>query len=145
MKKTEEWLSGIRWLDMMIAAKLEEKRQLREMVSDITGKPYDGMPFTNTGQYSDKVAAAVIKIVECEEEIDRLVAMYVEQKNEILAVMEVLPAGEYQVMHSYYVLGNTWEQVADEVGKSGVQVWRLKNSALRRLADALGEKEEDGH
>ncbi len=145
MKKTEEWLSGIRWLDMMIAAKLEEKRQLREMVSDITGKPYDGMPFTNTGQYSDKVAAAVIKIVECEEEIDRLVAMYVEQKNEILAVMEVLPAGEYEVMHSYYVLGNTWEQVADEVGKSGVQVWRLKNSALRRLADALGEKEEDGH
>lgn len=145
MKKTEEWLSGIRWLDMMIAAKLEEKRQLREMVSDITGKPYDGMPFTNTGQYSDKVAAAVIKIVECEEEIDRLVAMYVEQKNEILAVMEVLPVGEYEVMHSYYVLGNTWEQVADEVGKSGVQVWRLKNSALRRLADALGEKEEDGH
>lgn len=145
MKKTEEWLSGIRWLDMMISAKLEEKRRLREMAADVTGKPYDGMPFTNTGQYSDKVAAAVIKIVECEEEIDRLVAMYVEQKNEILAVMEVLPEGEYQVMHSYYVLGNTWEQVADEVGKSGVQVWRLKKSALQRLADALGEKEEDGH
>lgn len=145
MKKTEEWLSGIRRLDMMIAAKLEEKRRLREMASDITGKPYDGMPFTNTGQYSDKVAAAVIKIVECEEEIDRLVAMYAEQKNEILAVMEVLPEREYEVMHSYYILGNTWEQVADEVGKSGVQVWRLKNSALRRLADALGEKEEDGH
>lgn len=145
MKKTEEWLSGIRRLDMMIAAKLEEKRRLREMASDVTGKPYDGMPFTNTGQYSDKVAAAVIKIVECEEEIDRLVAMYAEQKKEILAVMEVLPEREYEVMHSYYILGNTWEQVAEEVGKSGVQVWRLKNSALRRLADALGEKEEDGH
>jgi DNA-directed RNA polymerase specialized sigma subunit len=103
------------------------------------------MPFTNTGQYSDKVAAAVIKIVECEEEIDRLISMYAEQKNEILAVMEVLPEREYEVMHSYYILGNTWEQVADEVGKSGVQVWRLKNSALQRLADALGEKEEDGH
>lgn len=145
MKEIESWLSGIRRLDMMIAAKLEEKRRLREMASDITGKPYDGMPFTNTGQYSDKVAAAVIKIVECEEEIDRLVAMYAEQKKEILAVMEVLPEREYEVMHSYYILGNTWEQVADEVGKSGVQVWRLKNSALRRLADALGEKEEDGH
>ncbi len=145
MKKTEEWLSGIRRLDMMISAKLEEKRRLREMAADVTGKPYDGMPFTNTGQYSDKVAAAVIKIVECEEEIDRLISMYAEQKNEILAVMEVLPEREYEVMHSYYILGNTWEQVADEVGKSGVQVWRLKNSALRRLADALGEKEEDGH
>lgn len=144
MKEIESWLSGIRRLDMMIAAKLEEKRRLREMASDITGKPYDGMPFTNTGQYSDKVAAAVIKIVECEEEIDRLVAMYAEQKNEILDVMEVLPEREYEVMHSYYILGNTWEQVADEVGKSGVQVWRLKNSALQRLAAALGEKEEDG-
>ena len=139
MKKTEEWLSGIRRLDMMISAKLEEKRRLREMAADVTGKPYDGMPFTNTGQYSDKVAAAVIKIVECEEEIDRLISMYAEQKKEILAVMEVLPEREYEVMHSYYILGNTWEQVADEVGKSGVQVWRLKNSALRRLADALGE------
>lgn len=145
MKKTEEWFLGIRRLDMMISAKLEEKRRLREMAADVTGKPYDGMPFTNTGQYSDKVAAAVIKIVECEEEIDRLISMYAEQKNEILAVMEVLPEREYQVMHSYYILGNTWEQVAEEVGKSGVQVWRLKNSALRRLADALGEKEEDGH
>jgi DNA-directed RNA polymerase specialized sigma subunit len=145
MKEIESWLSGIRRLDMMIAAKLEEKRRLREMAADVTGKPYDGMPFTNTGQYSDKVAAAVIKIVECEEEIDRLISMYAEQKKEILAVMEVLPEREYEVMHSYYILGNTWEQVADEVGKSGVQVWRLKNSALRRLADALGEKEEDGH
>lgn len=144
MKKTEEWLSGIRRLDMMISSKLEEKRRLREMAADVTGKPYDGMPFTNTGQYSDKVAAAVIKIVECEEEIDRLISMYAEQKKEILAVMEVLPEREYEVMHSYYILGNTWEQVADEVGKSGVQVWRLKNSALRRLAAALGEKEEDG-
>lgn len=145
MKEIESWLSRIRRLDMMIAAKLEEKRRLREMAADVTGKPYDGMPFTNTGQYSDKVAAAVIKIVECEEEIDRLISMYAEQKNEILAVMEVLPEREYEVMHSYYILGNTWEQVADEVGKSGVQVWRLKNSALQRLADALGEKEEDGH
>lgn len=145
MKEIESWLSGIRRLDMMISAKLEEKRRLREMAADVTGKPYDGMPFTNTGQYSDKVAAAVIKIVECEEEIDRLISMYAEQKKEILAVMEVLPEREYEVMHSYYILGNTWEQVADEVGKSGVQVWRLKNSALRRLVDALGEKEEDGH
>ena len=145
MKEIESWLSGIRRLDMMISAKLEEKRRLREMAADVTGKPYDGMPFTNTGQYSDKVAAAVIKIVECEEEIDRLISMYAEQKNEILDVMEVLPEREYEVMHSYYILGNTWEQVADEVGKSGVQVWRLKNSALRRLAFALGEKEEDGH
>ena len=141
----EQWLLSIRDIDAMIGAKLGEKRQLREMASDIIGKPFDGMPFTNTGQYSDKVLSAVMKSVECEEEIDRLVAMYMEQKNEILAVMEVLPEREYRVIHSYYILGNTWEQVAEEVGYCETQVWRLKKSALRRLADALGDKKEDGH
>lgn len=145
MKNTELWLLQIRRLDVMIGAKLAEKRRLREMASDVTGKPYDGMPYTNTGQVSDKVAAAVIKIVECEEEIDRLVQMYAGQKNEILAVMEILPEREYRVIHSYYILGNTWEQVAEEVGYCETQVWRLKKSALRRLADALGDKKEDGH
>lgn len=141
----EQWLLQIRRLDMMIGAKLEEKRRLREMAADITGKPYDGMPYTNTGQVSDKVAAAVIRIVECEEEIDRLVEMYAQQKDEITTVMEILPEREYRIMHSYYILGNTWEQVAQEVGYCETQVWRLKKSALRRLGAHLGNKKEDGH
>ena len=145
MKDVEEWLLQIRRIDTMIDAKLAEKKRLREMASDITGKPYDGMPFTNTGQVSDKVADAVIRIVECEEQIDRLVEMYAQQKKEILCVLDVLPEREYRIMHLYYIIGETWEQIAQEVGYCETQVWRLKKSALRRLEGMLGVKKEDGH
>lgn len=145
MKDVESWLLQIRRIDTMIDAKLAEKKRLREMASDITGKPYDGMPHTNTGQVTDRVADAVVKIVECEEQIDRLVQMYAEQKTEILAVLDVLPEREYKIMHLYYIIGETWEQIAQEIGYCETQVWRLKKSALRRLEGILGAKKEDGH
>lgn len=145
MKDVEAWLLQIRRIDTMIDAKLAEKKRLREMASDITGKPYDGMPFTHTGQVTDRVGDAVIRIVECEEQIDRLVEMYAEQKREILAVLDVLPEREYRIMHLYYIIGETWEQIAQEVGYCETQVWRLKKSALRRLESMLGAKKEDGH
>lgn len=144
MSEAEKWLMRIRRLDVMIDAKLAEKKRLREMAADVGGKPYDGMPFTNTGQVSDRVQEAVIKIITCEEEIDRLIELYKTQKEEILLMMEILPEREYQIMHLYYIMGETWESVAQQVGRSEVQVWRLKKSALRRLDAAIGAKKEDG-
>lgn len=59
-------------------------------------------------------------------------------------MLDVLPEREYQIMHLYYIMGETWESVAEMVGRCEVQVWRLKKSALRRLDAAIGAKKEDG-
>lgn len=140
----EEWLLQVRRLDALIQAKNLEVRQLRAMASDITGKPYDGMPITRTGIPSDRVGNAVMRIMSCEQEVCELIEEYINQREEILSVLECLPEQEYTVMHLYYVMGWLWEDIAVHVNLSRTDVWRKKKDALRRLEVVLTAKKEDG-
>lgn len=137
----EERLLEVRKLDALIAAKNLELRQLRAMASDITGKPYDGMPISRTGIPSDRVGNAVMRIMSCEQEVCELVEEYINQRAEILRWLECLPELEYTVMHLYYVIGWLWEDIAVHVNLSRTDVWRKKKDAMRRLEAA---KKEDG-
>lgn len=126
----QQRLEDIRKLDELINAKLAERTRLRELATATTAKPMDGMPFTNTGTVNQKIQDIVIKMVMLEEEINVLIDKYVDEKQEIVRVIEMLPEREYGVIHRYYIQGMTWEQVADDIGYCTTQVWRIKKSAL---------------
>lgn len=129
----EQWLFQVRKLDELINAKLAERTRLKAIATDISAKPIDGMPFSNTGTVSQRMPNAVIKLIELEHEIDKLIDKYIDEKQEVLRILEQLPEKEYGVLHRHYIQYMTWEQVADDMGYSTMHIFRFRKKALKNL------------
>jgi RNA polymerase sigma factor (sigma-70 family) len=131
-----ECLNNIKKLDQLIEAKIAERGRLIELATDISAKPIDGMPYTNTGTVSQKMQDAVLDLVVLEAEIVKAISDYTAQKQQAVSVIEKLPEKEYAVLHRYYIRGMTLEAIAEDIGYSARQVGRIKGQALRKLAEA---------
>lgn len=138
-----EWLLQIRHLDRMICAKCAEKERIYELATDIVGRPPDGMPAAR-GSSSDRVSDAAVRLYAADEEIGRIVKKYMRKKEDIMRVIERLPADEYFVAHMHYVCGATFESIAEKMDKSVMQVYRIRKAALRRIEDMVPELKSDG-
>lgn len=126
-----EWLERVRKLDELIDAKIAEREQLRAMATRVVAE-MDGMPHAKGG-VSDPVGSNVVKIIALAEEADRLVDEYVEHKQQVIKALERLPEREFAVLHKYYIQYKTWEEIADEMGYSTMQIWRFKRNGMLRL------------
>lgn len=132
-----EVLNSVRKLDQLIDAKLAERERLMSIAKDISPRLSDGMPRGNSGMPSQKMADAVCALVDLEKETDRLVDKYVDTKKQIANVLEKLPEKEYGVLHRYYMRNMTWEQVAEDMGYSMRQVYRIKQNGMEMLQDVI--------
>lgn len=133
----EAWLNQVRKIDQLIDAKLEERDRLKAIATDISAKPLDGMPFSNTGTVSQRMPNAIINLIELAHEIDRLIDSYIDYKSQVVSMLEKLPEKEYGVLHRHYIRYMTWEQIADDMCYSSVQIWRIKKNALKNLQKIL--------
>lgn len=132
-----EWLKNVKKLDLLIDAKTAERERLIEIATDISAKAPDGMPFSNTGMVNQKMQNAVVDLVVLEQELKNAIASYIQCKGEIISILEKLPAKEYGVLHRYYIRYMTYEEIAEEMGISTVQVWRIKKKAEKTLSDVI--------
>ena len=133
----QEWLENVKKLDLLIDAKNAERDRLMAMATDISPKMPDGMPFSFSGTVSRKVEDAVIKLISLAEETDRLVDQYIDCKQKVIKELEKLPEREYAVLHKRYILYKTWEQIAEELSYSTVQIWRISKNGLKILEDVI--------
>lgn len=132
-----EYLNRVRKLDELITAKIAERDRLKALATDITAKPMDGMPYSNTGTVSRKVENTVVSLIMLEAELNRIIDQYIACKQEVLTALEKLPEKEYGVLHRYYIRYMTLEQIADDMGYCRQQIWRLKKKALRNLESVI--------
>lgn len=132
-----EWLENVKKLDLLIEAKTAERERLIEIATDISAKAPDGMPFSNTGTVNQKMQNAVVDLVVLEQDLKNVIASYIQCKGEIISTLEKLPAKEYGVLHRIYIRYMTYEEVAEEMGISTVQVWRIKKKALETLSNVI--------
>lgn len=136
----ETWLLQVKKLDELISAKTAERERLMEIATDISPRPMDGMPFDNTGTVSQRIPNAVIKIIEVEEEINKVIEQYISISTQIAKFLELLPDKEYGVLHRYYIQHKTYEEIAKDMGYCTTQIWRIKNNGLKilkKLKDAI--------
>lgn len=135
MEKVIEWLEQVRKLDELIKAKEAEYYQLMTMATkttpELTGMPHAGGVTDKVGNYGVKLA---MKAQETNAAWDR----YIDQKAEVIRVLEQLPANEYGVLHREYIRYMTQEEIARDMGYSTVQIWRIKQKALNLLKDVMG-------
>lgn len=132
-----EWLNNIKKIDQLIEAKKAERERLIEIATDISPSAMDGMPRSFTGTTSQKMQNAVVDLVVLEQELQNIIETYIQCKEEIVKTLEKLPEKEYGVLHRYYVRGMTIEAIAEEMGYSTVQIWRIKKKGLKLLEGVI--------
>ena len=140
-----DYLDQVKILDSLIINKTAEQEQLRLMAEKIT-QANDGMPH-GTG-VSDKIGNAVAGLVDLQNEIAVLVVTFKGILQDVTKTIEKLPEEQYKVIHAKFILkrkelGNhrswyySWEEVAEIVGYSESQVYRIKKKAIRNIQRIL--------
>lgn len=126
-----DYLDSVKKLDELIVAKEAERVLLWEMATKITPTMHD----TPGGSgVSDKVGNIAVKLAQLIEETDAAWDRYINQRTKVIKTLELLPANEYGVLHREYIRYMTQEEIAQDMGYSTVQIWRIKKAGLQRLA-----------
>jgi DNA-directed RNA polymerase specialized sigma subunit len=134
MQKVIDLLESVKKLDELIIAKEAEYNQLMTMATNITpqmtGMPHAGGVTDKVGNYGTKLA---MKAQETHAAWDR----YIDQRCAVTALLELLPAKEYGVLHREYIRYMTQEAIAQDMGYCTVQIWRIKQDALESLKHVM--------
>ena len=131
-----EKLENVRKLDVLIDAKLAERERLMCIATNVSPKPPDGMPFSNNGTVSRRVEDLSVKLADLARETDEVIDRYVNEKQEVVKLIETLPANEYNVIHKYYIEGKQNGVIAKETGYCLRSVGILKKNGLKILENS---------
>lgn len=113
-------------LDELIYANNAEKEMLLDMATKTTAA-MDGMPHGT--EVADKVGNIAAKLADVTSEGDLLA----ERREYLLNVLKSLPADEYGALYRHYILGMTWEEVAEDMNVSVSTAKRRGKAGLAML------------
>ena len=128
--KTEQYLELIKKLDTLINDELLEKENIFTLATKITQELSD-MP--KAPGVSDKVGSSAVKLMMKQQEINNIVDIYVDLKDEIISQIRTLPVSECDVLYRYYVLDQGLFDIADEMNYSVSWVKMLKCRGTNKI------------
>lgn len=128
----KDYLSQARFLDMRISSKIQQVASLNELATRCTATISD-MP-RSPNHDSSRMAEAVVKIVDLQDEINQDINKLVELKREITGLIKSVPTVEYQtVLEKRYLCFLTWEQIAVDMNYSMQHTFRIHEKALKEI------------
>lgn len=126
-------------MDTIIKNKLIEKKQWMDIARGITAN-MDGERVQSSGAKS-KMADAVIKCVDMEAEIDRLIDNLIDIKKDVIQTIERLDSPiEYNVLHMRYIQYRSLQEIADHYGKDYGWATTTHGRALNHVKTILEAK-----
>lgn len=139
----KRYLQQIMRLDTKINRDIEELHRLKAMVTKIT--PTLKQDVVSGGGTQDKLAEAMSKIIDFEEEINREIDCFVDARKAVTATIDkVEDARLHTVLNMRYVQFKTWEQIACYMGRSYQWVCKLHGTALQvveKIIENSGEND----
>ena len=136
---TKAYLSQIERLDKMIQNKLSEIYQLKAMACSV-GVSNEGERVQKTSD-KDKMGSAVAKIVDLENETNKLVDKFVAKRNKIIEQIDNIENVDYyHVLSMRYVSRNTFETIAENTNWSIRKVFSLHGKALLEFEKLYGSE-----
>ena len=136
---TKGYLGQIERLDRMIQNKLSEIYQLKTMACNVTVA--NDRERIQMSADKDKLGTTVAKIVDLENETDRLVNELLEKKNHIIKQMENMENSTYyHILFGHYVSRKTLNQIAEEIPCSYRQITRAHGNALIEFEKMYGRE-----
>ena len=132
----KDFLKQYKALDREIDRLLEEKKHWEELALKVT-PGYEGAVSTGTPD-GNRIPAAVERIVQWEEKIDRKVDQLVALREEIEGMIGKLKNADFQtLLRLRYINGYTWERIAVEMHYSYQWVCKLHGRALLQLKQVI--------
>ena len=133
---SKEYLSQARFLDASIRTKVEQIESLNDLATSCTAVISD-MP-RNPNRGGSRMADAVMKIIDLQEEIKNDMIALVNLKREIMDVIKSVSSLEYQtILEKRYLSFISWERIAVELGYSIQHTYRLHDAALKEVEKSL--------
>ena len=130
---TKTYLSQARYLDMRIKSKLQQIDSLNELATTCTSV-LTGMPRNPSGSTS-RMADAICKIVDLQNEINRDIDKLVDLKKEIMGVIKAVSNPEHQtLLVKRYLCFLSWEKIAVDMGYDLRYTHKLHNWALEECS-----------
>ena len=126
---TKTYLSQARYLDMRIKSKLQQVDSLNELATTCTSV-LTGMP-RNPSSSTSRMADAVCKIVDLQNDINRDIDTLVDLKKEIMGVIKAVVNPEHQtLLEKRYLCFLSWEKIAVDMGYDLRYIHKLHIRAL---------------
>lgn len=136
---TKQYLQQIERLDKMIQNKLMEIYQLKTMACNVTVS--NDKERVQTSGDKDRLGTIVSKIVDLENETDRLVDSFVAKRNKIIEQIDSIDNIDYyHVLSMRYVSRNTFEEIASATNWSIRKVFSLHGNALSEFERLFGKE-----
>lgn len=132
--KAYDYLLQIRKLDLNIENKLIELERLKAM----KGISYSDDKVQTS--VKDTFADLMIKIVETNEEINRMIDEIVDKKKEVIGVLEqITDPDAYNILHMYFIQNISWNQIHRKKYKNYSYPWVIwkKNEGLRQVQEII--------
>jgi len=129
----KEYLKQAYRLDQRINSKIEQIASLNELAtkctSTITGMPHNPSPTTS------KMADAVDKIIDLQNEINRDIDRLVDLKRDMVRIIKAVDNTECQtLLELRYLCFKTWEQIAVDMGYTTRNIHMLHKKALESVS-----------
>ena len=140
--KAQDYLKQLKKLDTIIKNKLIEQSQWKDIALGVTSHS-DGERVQSSGS-KQKMADAVDRCVDMEDEINGLIDRLIDLKREIISTIEQLNATEYDVLHKLYIQNMDYYDVAAAYGKSYSWATTVHGRALQHVQRILDEREQPG-
>lgn len=120
--KAKEYLQQVEKINKMIDNKLVELEQWKAIATGITAHS-DGERVQASGS-QQKMADAVSRYVDIQNEVDKQIDRLVELKKEVISTIEQLPSDEYDMLHKMYI------------GRVDEEGCEIKYMSLEEIADS---------
>lgn len=135
--EAKDFLKQPERLDLRIKNKLIEKQQWKEIAMGITAN-MDGERVQSSSNSKSKMADAIIKCVDMEAEIDRLIDELIDTKKEVIQTIEQLDsATEYNVLHMRYIQYLSLQDIADHYNRDYGWATTTHGRALKSVQEML--------
>ena len=123
------YLSQARHLDTRIKSKLQQVDSLNELATNCS-LILTGMP-RNPSASNSRMAEAITKIVDLQNEINRDIDKLVELKREIMGVIKAVQNPDFQtILEKRYLCFLSWEKIAVDMDYDLRYVHKLHTQAL---------------
>ena len=132
----QEYLEQYLRSDHSIRDLLEERQRWEALALRIT--PSYGPVTAGNKSGGSKIQTSVEQIEEWEQRLDEAIDRHLELREEIERIIGSVKNGEHRtLLRKRYILGHTWERIAEEMHYGTQWVFKMHKKALESVKEAI--------
>ena len=128
----KEYLGKAYRLDQRIRSKQEQISALTDLATSCSAN-ITGMP-RNPNQGGSRMADAVCKIADLQDEIAADMVLLVDLKAELVSVIKAVDSIDHQlILEKRYITGKSWPEIAVDLGYKMRHMYKVHDEALENI------------